>query len=223
MRCNHCDNAPCVTICPTVALYRRPDGIVDFDGDALHRLQVVHAGVPLRRALHRSGDADRGQVPLLRPSRRGRGSSRPASSCARCRPSCPATSMIRAAPSRGSSPRSRRRSASRSRGRARSSSTWARSRPRSRRRCRSGVAGYLFSQVGRIPIPGRPNRAVAQPAGRRGHSATDGMDLLAWRVPSTTSRIPSGPGAGRCPRISGPSPSRRAPSWSPRSASARAG
>jgi Fe-S-cluster-containing dehydrogenase component len=33
MRCNHCDNAPCVAICPTVALYRRPDGIVDFDGD----------------------------------------------------------------------------------------------------------------------------------------------------------------------------------------------
>src|SRR5262245_43082166 len=32
MRCNHCDNAPCVTICPTVALYRRSDGIVDFDG-----------------------------------------------------------------------------------------------------------------------------------------------------------------------------------------------
>ena len=33
MRCNHCDNAPCVTICPTVALYRRADGIVDFDGE----------------------------------------------------------------------------------------------------------------------------------------------------------------------------------------------
>ena len=32
LRCNHCDAAPCVTICPTVALYRRPDGIVDFDG-----------------------------------------------------------------------------------------------------------------------------------------------------------------------------------------------
>ena len=31
LRCNHCDAAPCVTICPTVALYRRPDGIVDFD------------------------------------------------------------------------------------------------------------------------------------------------------------------------------------------------
>lgn len=33
LRCNHCDDAPCVTICPTVALYRRPDGIVDFDRD----------------------------------------------------------------------------------------------------------------------------------------------------------------------------------------------
>jgi Fe-S-cluster-containing dehydrogenase component/formate-dependent nitrite reductase membrane component NrfD len=32
LRCNHCDHAPCVTICPTVALYRRADGIVDFDG-----------------------------------------------------------------------------------------------------------------------------------------------------------------------------------------------
>jgi len=32
LRCNHCDAAPCVTICPTVALYRRADGIVDFDG-----------------------------------------------------------------------------------------------------------------------------------------------------------------------------------------------
>jgi Fe-S-cluster-containing dehydrogenase component/formate-dependent nitrite reductase membrane component NrfD len=33
LRCNHCDHAPCVTICPTIALYRRPDGIVDFDRD----------------------------------------------------------------------------------------------------------------------------------------------------------------------------------------------
>ena len=33
MRCNHCTNAPCVEICPTSALYRREDGIVDFDTD----------------------------------------------------------------------------------------------------------------------------------------------------------------------------------------------
>src|ERR1700722_7102870 len=31
MRCNHCDDAPCTEICPTSALYRRADGIVDFD------------------------------------------------------------------------------------------------------------------------------------------------------------------------------------------------
>ncbi|MHC4548314.1 MAG: 4Fe-4S dicluster domain-containing protein [Planctomycetota bacterium] len=33
LRCNHCEDAPCVTICPTVALYQRPDGIVDLDAD----------------------------------------------------------------------------------------------------------------------------------------------------------------------------------------------
>jgi len=31
MRCNHCTDAPCVTICPTSALFKRKDGIVDFD------------------------------------------------------------------------------------------------------------------------------------------------------------------------------------------------
>lgn len=31
LRCNHCDSAPCVEICPTRALFRRKDGIVDFD------------------------------------------------------------------------------------------------------------------------------------------------------------------------------------------------
>ncbi len=30
-RCNQCDDAPCTTACPTSAMYRRPDGIVDFD------------------------------------------------------------------------------------------------------------------------------------------------------------------------------------------------
>lgn len=32
-RCNHCTDAPCVTICPTEALYTRDDGIVDFNNE----------------------------------------------------------------------------------------------------------------------------------------------------------------------------------------------
>src|SRR5438067_844443 len=33
MRCNHCEWAPCVTICPVTALYRRADGVVDFNSE----------------------------------------------------------------------------------------------------------------------------------------------------------------------------------------------
>jgi Fe-S-cluster-containing dehydrogenase component/formate-dependent nitrite reductase membrane component NrfD len=32
-RCNHCQKPPCVTICPVTAMYRRQDGIVDFDSE----------------------------------------------------------------------------------------------------------------------------------------------------------------------------------------------
>lgn len=31
MRCNQCDDAPCIAICPTSALHRAPNGVVDFD------------------------------------------------------------------------------------------------------------------------------------------------------------------------------------------------
>ena len=30
-RCNQCENPPCAAICPTGAMYQRPDGIVDFN------------------------------------------------------------------------------------------------------------------------------------------------------------------------------------------------
>ena len=33
MRCNQCDDAPCMKICPTNALFRADNGIVDFDDD----------------------------------------------------------------------------------------------------------------------------------------------------------------------------------------------
>jgi len=31
MRCNQCEDAPCMTICPTTALFRADNGVVDFD------------------------------------------------------------------------------------------------------------------------------------------------------------------------------------------------
>jgi Fe-S-cluster-containing dehydrogenase component len=31
LRCNHCTDAPCVKAGPTTALFKRDDGIVDFD------------------------------------------------------------------------------------------------------------------------------------------------------------------------------------------------
>ncbi len=33
MRCNHCEFAPCVAICPVTALHTRGDGVVDFNSD----------------------------------------------------------------------------------------------------------------------------------------------------------------------------------------------
>jgi Fe-S-cluster-containing dehydrogenase component/formate-dependent nitrite reductase membrane component NrfD len=46
LRCNHCDNAPCTTICPTRALYRREDGIVDFDKDRCIGCKACMQGCP---------------------------------------------------------------------------------------------------------------------------------------------------------------------------------
>ena len=46
MRCNHCTDAPCVEICPTTALYKRADGIVDFDTDRCIGCKSCMQGCP---------------------------------------------------------------------------------------------------------------------------------------------------------------------------------
>ncbi len=45
-RCNQCTDAPCVTACPTAAMFRRPDGIVDFDKEACIGCKACIAACP---------------------------------------------------------------------------------------------------------------------------------------------------------------------------------
>jgi Fe-S-cluster-containing dehydrogenase component/formate-dependent nitrite reductase membrane component NrfD len=45
-RCNHCDNPPCVAICPVGAMYRRRDGIVDFDPARCIGCKACHQACP---------------------------------------------------------------------------------------------------------------------------------------------------------------------------------
>ena len=92
MRCNQCDDAPCMTICPTSALYRADNGVVDFDDDRLHRLQVVHERLPVRRDLHQPRDQHGAQVQLLQPPGRGGAGAGVRQWCARPRRSRSATS-----------------------------------------------------------------------------------------------------------------------------------
>jgi Fe-S-cluster-containing dehydrogenase component/formate-dependent nitrite reductase membrane component NrfD len=45
-RCNQCEDAPCVAACPTSAMYRRPDGIVDFDKSVCIGCKACMAACP---------------------------------------------------------------------------------------------------------------------------------------------------------------------------------
>ncbi len=45
-RCNQCDRPPCVEICPVSAMYRRPDGIVDFDRNVCIGCKACMAACP---------------------------------------------------------------------------------------------------------------------------------------------------------------------------------
>ena len=45
-RCNQCVDAPCVNACPTAAMFKRDDGIVDFDKDACIGCKACIAACP---------------------------------------------------------------------------------------------------------------------------------------------------------------------------------
>ena len=55
LRCNHCTDAPCVTICPVTALDKRKDGIVDIDRDVCIGCRACMQACPYD-ALHLNED-----------------------------------------------------------------------------------------------------------------------------------------------------------------------
>ena len=177
MRCNHCDDAPCVTICPTVALYRRADGIVDFDPercigckscmqacpyDALYIDPETKTAAKCHYCAHR---VEAGLEPA-------------------CVVVCPVQAIV---PGDLDDPHS----------------TIARlvtSQPTQVRKPEQGTrpklfyvgaeadaltpdrqelrGGYLFSQVGRIPDPGKPNRPATLRTDPPAERPSDRVDLL---------------------------------------------
>ena len=72
MRCNHCDDAPCISICPTNALFRARNGVVDFDDENCIGCKGCMNACPYDAHLHQPGDEHRQQVQFLQPSHRSR-------------------------------------------------------------------------------------------------------------------------------------------------------
>ena len=220
MRCNHCDNAPCVTICPTVALYRRPDGIVDFDGarcigckscmqacpyDALYIDPETNTAAKCHYCAHawRSG---------LEPA---------------CVVVCPVQAIVAGDLDDPGSTIARLVASQQVAGAQAGAGDAAEALLRGRGVGRahagdaaSGAAATCSRRSGASRAPGRPNRAVTQPAAPPVTAATDGMDLLrsgAHRLRCRASRAALGLEGRRVPLDQVDRGGRA--SWSPRSAS----
>ena len=180
MRCNHCDNAPCVAICPTVALYRRPDGIVDFDGDRCIGCKSCLQACPYD-ALYIDPET-RTAAKCHYCAHRVESGLEPA-----CVVVCPVQAIVPGDLDDPHSTIARLVASQQTQVRKPEQGT----RPKLYYLGAEAAAltpdmqerrgGYLFSQVGSIPSPGQPNRPLAAAArpGASVTSVTDGMDLLA--------------------------------------------
>ena len=174
----------------------------------LHRLQVVHAGLPLRRALHRPRHATPPPSATTARTAWRSGSSRPASSSARSRRSSPGDLDD---PDERDRPAGRR--ASRSGAQARAGHA-----PQAllRRRRHADADADAPGRAGGDPVgaarrPSRCRSSRSPAAGsRRGRRQRRRSPSTRWAAPSTTCRTSRGRGAGASRRTSGPSRSRPA-------------
>jgi Fe-S-cluster-containing dehydrogenase component len=65
MRCMHCEDAPCIAVCPTGAMEKTAEGFVVVNSSEVYRLQDVHDGLPLWAPGVRSLIQDRDKVRSL--------------------------------------------------------------------------------------------------------------------------------------------------------------
>ena len=52
--CNQCAHPPCVQVCPVGATFQTKDGVVLVDEKTLHRVPLLHPGLPVRRPVPQS-------------------------------------------------------------------------------------------------------------------------------------------------------------------------